>query len=115
MSAEFSGHHVQGTVGHRGDGVAALTNTACFAEDHIESNRLGHFDGSVEVGTDFRTRATAGKTAHVEIIVGERIHTDAITEQRSTGSLTGWVNTKQTDFLSWIVALDAQHQFIEQT
>ena len=71
VSAEFSGHHVQGTVGHRGDGVAALTNTACFAEDHIESNRLGHFDGSVEVGADFRTRATAGKTAHVEVIVGE--------------------------------------------
>ena len=71
VSAELGGHDVEGMVGHRRDGVAALADAARFTKDEVEADRFGDLDGSVEVGADLRAAASAGKAAHVEVVVGE--------------------------------------------
>ena len=63
---------------------------------------------------DLRAAATAGETAHVEVVVGERIHANAVPEQGATGSLSGRVNAQQADLLAGVVPLNAEHQFVEQ-
>ena len=69
MCTELSGHDVERMVGHRCDGITALTYAAGLAENHVKSNRFGHLNGSVEVGTDFRTRASTGEASHEQVIV----------------------------------------------
>ena len=115
VGSELSGHHVQGVVGHRRDGVAALTDTAGLAEDEVEPDRLGDLDGSVEVGADLRAAAATGEAAHVEVVVGKRVHADAVAEKGASGALSGRVNAEQADLLAGVVSLDAQHQLVEQT
>ena len=114
VSPEFGGHHIEGMVGHRRDGVAALADAAGFAENEVEADRFGDLDGSVEVGADLRAAATAGETAHVEVVVGERVHADAVPKQGAAGSLSGRVDAQQADLLAGVVALNAEHQFVEQ-
>ena len=114
MSTEFGGHDVEGMVGHRRDGVAALADAAGFAKDEVEADRLGDLDGSVEVGADLRAAATAGEAAHVEVVVGKRIHADTVPKKGATGSLSGWVHAQQADLLAGVVPLNAEHQFVEQ-
>ena len=60
VSAELSRHDVERMVCNRRDGIAALANSTCFAENHVETHCFGDFDGSVKVGTDFRTRTSTG-------------------------------------------------------
>ena len=93
-------------VGNGGDSIASLADSARLTEDEVKPNRLCNIDGSVEVGTDLRATTTTGKTAHVEVVIGEGIHSDPIAEKCTTGSLTCWVNTEQADFLAWVVSLD---------
>ena len=114
VSTELGGHDVQGMVGHRRDGVAALADAAGLAEDEVEADRFGDLDGSVEVGADLRTAAAAGEAAHVEVVVRERIHADAVPKQGAAGSLSGRVNAQQADLLAGVVPLNAEHQFVEQ-
>ena len=92
VCAELGGHDIEGTVGHRRDGVAALADAAGLTKDEVEADRFGDLDGSVEVGADLRAKATAGKAAHVEVVVGERVHANAVAKKGATGSLSGWVN-----------------------
>ncbi len=115
VGAELGGHDVKRTVGHRRDGVAALADAAGLAEDEVEADRLGDLDGSVEVGADLRAAATAGEAAHVEVVVGERIHADAVPKKGATGSLSRRVNAQQADLLAGVIPLNAEHQFVEQT
>ena len=52
VSTELGGHDVEGMIGHRRDGVAALADAAGLAKDEVEADRLSDLDGSVEVGAD---------------------------------------------------------------
>jgi hypothetical protein len=115
VGAELGGHHVQRMVGHGRDGVAALADAARFTKNEVEANRFGDFDGSVEVGADLRAAASAGEAAHVEVVVGERVHADAVAKKGATGSLSGRVDAEQADLLARVVPLNAKHQFIEET
>ena len=114
VSPELGGHHVEGMVGHRRDGVAALADAAGLAENEVEADRFGDLDGSVEVGADLRAAASAGEAAHVEVVVRERIHTNPVSKKGAAGSLAGRVNAQQADLLAGVVPLNAEHQFVEQ-
>ena len=52
VSSKLCRHHVERTVGHRCDGVAALTNSAGLTEDEVKANRLGDLNRSVKIRTD---------------------------------------------------------------
>ena len=52
MSTELSGHDIEGVVGHRRDGVAALADAAGLTKNEVKTDRLSDLDGSVEVGAD---------------------------------------------------------------
>ena len=100
-------------IGNRSDGIASLTDSARLTENEIESNRLSNVDGPIEIRTNFGTTSSACKTAHVEVVIGKGIHSNTVAEKCTSRSLPCWVNTEQADFLTRIISLNAEHQFIE--
>ena len=83
--AELRGHHVYRYVHERNDARVALADAARLHDHDAEVRNAGRGDDVREGGGDLAARHPGREGAHVHVRVVDRIHSDAIAEQRPAG------------------------------
>ena len=83
--AEFRRHHVERDVGVWRDRRVALADPRSLDEDQVEPRGTHGLEHVGQRGGDLRARRARCERAHEDVRAVDRIHADAIAEQRSAG------------------------------
>ena len=95
--AKLGRHHVQRQVDVRHDGRIALADAGGLHDDEVEARRAA---GGNRVGQrlgNLAARLARGQRAHEDIRMVDRVHADAIAQQRATRLAPRWVNRDDSD------------------
>ncbi len=95
--AELGRHHVQRHVDQRHDRRVALADARSLDDDKVEASRLACGDRIGQCGGDLGARVARRERAHVDVRMADRVHPDAVTEQRATGLAPRRVDRKDRD------------------
>jgi len=80
--AEFRRHHVQRHVHQRHDRGIPLADARGLDHDQIEAGNLACGDRLGQRFRDLRSRGARGERAHENVAAVDRVHTDAVAQQR---------------------------------
>src|SRR5882672_1138761 len=111
--AVFGRHHVERGIGKRHDRRIALADAGSLDEHQIESGDLAGRDHVGEALRDFGFGAARGERAHEHASSGDRIHADAVAEQRPAGFPPRRIDRENGDAEPvFLVEPEAVHQLI---
>ena len=82
LVAVVAGHDVQRQVHEVDDLGVRLADAGGLDEDQVEARELVQLDRVLEHGRSREVLATSRERAHEDLLVGERVHADAVAEQR---------------------------------
>jgi hypothetical protein len=112
---EFGRHDVERNVDQRHDRRIALANTGSFDHDQVEA---GHLAGGDHVGQglgNFAAGVARGQRAHVDVRMLDRVHADAVAQQRAAGALARGIDRDHGDLLAVVlVEAEAADQLVGQ-
>ena len=81
--AELGRHHVERDVDQRGDRRVALADPRRLHDDEVEAGDLARGDHVGQRLADLAAGLAGGERAHVDVRMLDRVHPDAITQQRA--------------------------------
>jgi hypothetical protein len=111
--AELRRHHVQRVVDERHDGGVALADAGRFDDHEVEPGRLEHGDGVGEPLGQPALGAAGGHRPEEDVLAGEAVHPDPVTEQRAAALAPGGVDGEHGDAeLVLLVEAEAAHQLV---
>ncbi len=110
--AELRRHDVERAVDLRDDAGVALADARGLDDDQAEAGRLAGGDDVGQAGRGLALRAAGGERAHVDLRAVDRIHADAVAEQRAAALAFRGVDGDQRDAPLGIVEAEAAHQLV---
>src|SRR5258706_15387246 len=111
--AVFGRHHVERGIGERHDRRIALADAGSLDDHQVESGHLAGRDHVGEAPGDFGFGAARGERAHEHAPSGDRIHANAVAEQRTAGFPPRRIDRENGDAEPvFLVEPEAAHQLI---
>src|SRR5260221_1556699 len=111
--AVFGRHHVERGIGERHDRRIALADAGSLDDHQVESGDLAGRDHVGEAPGDFGFGAARGERAHEHAPSGDRIHANAVAEQRTAGFPPRRIDRENGDAEPvFLVEPEAAHQLI---
>src|SRR6266853_1145649 len=111
--AVFGRHHVERGIGERHDRRIALTDAGSLDEHQIESGDLACRDHVREALRHFAFSVARGERAHEHAPSGDRVHADAVAEQRPAGFPPRGIDRENGDAEPvFLVEAEAAHELI---
>ncbi len=113
--AELGRHHIQRDIDQRHDGRVALADARGFDHDQVETGDLAGGDDIGQRLGDLAAGVARRQRAHVDMGMLDRVHADAIAEQRAAGALARGIDGDHRDALRVVlVEAEAADQFVGQ-
>jgi hypothetical protein len=111
--AEFRRHHVERGVHERHDGRVALADARGLHQHEVEAREPAGRDHLGQRRRDLLAGIARGERAHVDVRVVDRVHADAVAQQRAAGALARGIDGDDGDAqLVRLVEPQAQHQLV---
>ena len=110
--AEVAGHDVHREIDEVDDLRIALADAGGFDNDQVVAQRLQKTDAVLQHQVGGRVLAAGGHRTHEHAFAAQRIHADAVAQQRAAGAATGGVDRHHGDAHLGKIGEEAVQQFI---
>jgi hypothetical protein len=112
---ELGRHDVERNVDQRHDRRVALADAGGLDHDQVEAGHFASRDHVRQGLGDFAAGVARRQRAHVDIRMLDRVHADAVAQQRAAGALARGVDRDHGDFLRIVlVEAEAADQLVGQ-
>ena len=95
---KFRRHYVHRDIAKRDNSGIALAYARCFDNYQIKSGQFGRGDDISQLWWHITTGLAGGNRAHKDMGMINRVHPNAISEQRATGLAPGWIDRENSNF-----------------
>ena len=112
--AELRRHDIDRGVDQRHDRGVALADTGGFHQHEVEPGQLAGGDDLAEIAGDLALRPARRQRAHVDARARDRVHADAVAQQRAAAAPPRRIDREDGDGDVRPVGAEAAHDFVAE-